>query len=54
MLSMATRWFIDNPSGEELWKTVLETRQQDQHIRSLITTLVVVSNNGMADIVHHA
>lgn len=54
MLSMATRWFIDNPSGEEMWKTVLETRQQDQHIRSLITTLVVVSNNGMADIVHHA
>lgn len=53
MMSIATRWFVDHPEHETIWRELLTTWQNDEQVRSMVTTFGVITNNGMADIVHH-
>jgi hypothetical protein len=53
MLSIASRWFVDHPDDAQKRQTLLSIWEQDIHLRSLLTTLVIIENNGLADTVHH-
>lgn len=53
MLSIATQRLVQNPDGEKIWKALLQEWEQNSKIRAIVTSLVIITNNGMADIVHH-
>lgn len=53
LLSISSRWFVDHPEDELVWKQTLQHWEQDIRLRSLLTTLVILENNGLADTVHN-
>lgn len=53
MLSIASRWFVDHEEDARKRQELLTEWEQNSRLRSLLTTLVVIENNGLADTVHH-
>jgi len=49
-LSIASDHFADHPKHEQLWRDVLKKRKQDSELHEKVTTFVLSSNNGLADI----
>jgi len=53
MLSIASRWFVDHTEDKKQRDALLHMWAEDSRFRSVITTLVLIENNGLADTVHH-
>ena len=53
ILSIASRWFVDHDEDKAIRNELLTSWEKDARLRSLITTLVIIENNGLADTVHH-
>jgi 23S rRNA (uracil1939-C5)-methyltransferase len=53
LLSIASRWFVDHEEDKQQREALLKSREEDTHLRSLLTTLVIIENNGLADTVHN-
>lgn len=53
MLSIASRWFVDHEEDKHVWNDLLTSWENDEMFRELVTTLVILENNALADTVHH-
>jgi len=53
MLSIASRWFVDHEEDARKRQELLSEWEQNDELRSLLTTLVIIENNWLADTVHH-
>lgn len=53
MLSIASRWFVDHEEDKHVWNDLLTSWENDEVFRELVTTLVILENNALADTVHH-
>lgn len=49
-LSIASNHFSDHPKHEKIRRDVLKKRKQDKELNESVTTFVLSSNNGLADI----
>ena len=52
-LSIASHRFDQHAEDLEKWKNLLHVREQDSNLRTLVTTLIITENNGLADAVLH-